>query len=57
MDKDQQLRLTEALTSGWKLARSVPAYLSEKEARFLMAAAVLAPANGVILEIGSFKGR
>jgi hypothetical protein len=57
MDKDQQLRLTEALTSGWNLARSVPGYLSEKEARFLMAAAVLAPANGVILEIGSFKGR
>jgi predicted O-methyltransferase YrrM len=57
MDKDQQLRLTEALTSGWNLARSVPGYVSEKEARFLMAAAVLAPANGVILEIGSFKGR
>jgi len=32
-------------------------YLSEREARFLMAAAALAPAQGKNLEIGSFKGR
>ncbi|GAC1409485.1 MAG: hypothetical protein NVSMB53_01830 [Gemmatimonadaceae bacterium] len=32
-------------------------YLSEREARFIMAAAALAPATGRNLEIGSFKGR
>jgi hypothetical protein len=32
-------------------------YLSEREARFVMAAAALAPAEGKNLEIGSFKGR
>jgi predicted O-methyltransferase YrrM len=50
-------RLEEALVAGWNLARPAPGYLSEKEARFLMAAAVLAPANGANIEIGSFKGR
>src|SRR5438876_12261609 len=34
-----------------------PGYLAEREARFLMLAAAGAPADGAIVEIGSFKGR
>jgi hypothetical protein len=35
----------------------VPGFLSEREAHFLALAAACGPAEGVILEIGSFKGR
>lgn len=41
----------------WRLARQASGYLSEREGKFLMAAAALTPAQGVNLEIGSFKGR
>lgn len=41
----------------WLLASRVKGYLSEREGKFLMAAAALAPADGANLEIGSFKGR
>lgn len=37
--------------------RAVPGHLTEREARFLALAAAAAPARGVILEIGSFKGK
>ncbi len=37
--------------------REAPGYLSEREARCIMIAAALAPAEGANLEIGSFKGR
>ena len=37
--------------------RDAPGYLSENEARCIMIAAALAPAEGVNMEIGSFKGR
>lgn len=37
--------------------KEAPGYLSEGEARCIMIAAALAPAEGVNLEIGSFKGR
>jgi hypothetical protein len=37
--------------------RAAPGFLTEREARFLALVAVCAPARGVILEIGSFKGK
>jgi len=49
--------LASAIDAGWEHVRSTPGYLTEREARFLMAAAVLAPGQGAIVEIGSFKGR
>ena len=45
------------IDEGWKRASVTTGYLSEREARFIMAAAALAPARGRNLEIGSFKGR
>jgi predicted O-methyltransferase YrrM len=41
----------------WALMRAAPGFLSEREGRFLALAAALAPAEGTILEIGSFKGK
>jgi MMP 1-O-methyltransferase len=43
--------------AAWRVVRDTPGYLTEREAKFLMLAAVSGPANGAILEIGSFKGR
>jgi len=37
--------------------RAAPGFLTEREARFLALVAACAPARGVILEIGSFKGK
>jgi hypothetical protein len=37
--------------------RAAPGFLTEREARFLALVAACAPAQGVILEIGSFKGK
>ena len=37
--------------------RATPGMLTEREARFLALVAACAPAQGVILEIGSFKGK
>lgn len=42
---------------GWALMREAEGYLSEREARCIMIAAALAPAEGANLEIGSFKAR
>jgi len=41
----------------WRLAEHAKGYLSEREGKFLMAAAALVPVQGANLEIGSFKGR
>jgi|SRR5215212_9126541 len=41
----------------WRVAKRARGYLSEREAKFLMAAAALAPAEGSNVEIGSFMGR
>lgn len=41
----------------WELARQAKGYLSEREGRFIMAAAALSPAAGANVEIGSFMGR
>lgn len=37
--------------------RAAPGFLTEREARFLALVAACAPAQGVILEIGSYKGK
>ena len=37
--------------------RATPGFLTEREARFLALVAACTPADGVILEIGSFKGK
>jgi len=47
----------QALNDGWALVRETPGYLTEREARFIMTAIALAPATGLNVEIGSFRGR
>jgi MMP 1-O-methyltransferase len=49
--------LDAAIEQAWQQTRSVPGFLTEAEARFLALAAACTPARGVIVEIGSFKGR
>lgn len=49
--------LPGVLDAGWARAAPTAGYLSEREARFLMLVVALAPAHGVTVEIGSFKGR
>ena len=49
--------IEEVIDAGWRLVAPTTGYLSEREARLIMAAVAVAPAQGKILEIGSFKGR
>jgi hypothetical protein len=49
--------LDTALDEAWDAAKHVPGFLLEQEARFLGMMAVCAPRDGVIVEIGSFKGK
>ena len=49
--------LEAALDEAWAAAKDVPGFLLEQEARFLGRMAVCAPREGVIVEIGSFKGK
>ena len=49
--------ISAIIDQGWRRVSVTTGYLSEREARFVMAAAALAPAQGKNLEIGSFKGR
>lgn len=49
--------IAAVIDQGWRRVSATTGYLSEREARFVMAAAALAPAQGKNLEIGSFKGR
>ncbi len=46
-----------AVDEAWSRVRVAPGFLTEREARFLALAAACTPARGVILEIGSFKGK
>src|SRR5437762_2170475 len=46
-----------AADEAWERVRVAPGFLTEREARFLALAAAYTPARGVILEIGSFKGK
>ena len=49
--------LEAALNDAWHAAKDVPGFLLEDEARFLGMMAACAPRDGVIVEIGSFKGK
>lgn len=49
--------LIATIDEAWALMRAAPGFLTEREGRFLALAAAAAPAAGVILEIGSFKGK
>jgi MMP 1-O-methyltransferase len=49
--------LDTVLAHSWEETRKIPGHLSEVEARFLGLLASSTPAEGAILEIGSFKGR
>jgi predicted O-methyltransferase YrrM len=49
--------LDAVLDEAWEAARQVPGFLMEDEARLLGTIAACAPAAGVIVEIGSFKGK
>jgi predicted O-methyltransferase YrrM len=49
--------ISAIIDQGWRRVSATTGYLSEREARFVMSAAALAPAQGKNLEIGSFKGR
>ena len=49
--------LEAALSDAWHAAKVVPGFLLENEARFLGMMAACAPRDGVIVEIGSFKGK
>ena len=49
--------IEEVIDAAWPRVAATTGYLSEREARLLMAAAALSPAEGKNLEIGSFKGR
>jgi predicted O-methyltransferase YrrM len=49
--------LEAALNDAWHAAKDVSGFLLENEARFLGMMAACAPRNGVIVEIGSFKGK
>ena len=49
--------LEAALNEAWHAAKDVPGFLLENEARFLGMMADCAPRDGVIVEIGSFKGK
>src|SRR5438874_7040860 len=50
-------QISAIIDQGWRRVSATTGYLSEREARLIMAAAALAPATGKNLEIGSFKGR
>jgi len=49
--------LDRVIQEAWEKTRPVPGFLLENEARFLGLLAACTPAKGLIVEIGSFKGR
>jgi len=49
--------LDYVIEEAWQKTRSIPGFLLENEARFLGLLAACTPAQGLIVEIGSFKGR
>ena len=49
--------LGAAIDEAWGRIRAAPGFLTEREGRFLALLAACAPAQGAILEIGSFKGK
>src|SRR5256885_8307811 len=51
------LDFPSAADEAWERVRVAPGFLTEREAGFLALAAACTPGQGVILEIGSFKGK
>jgi predicted O-methyltransferase YrrM len=49
--------LNEVVERALELSRGVPGFLGDDEARFLAMLAACAPAEGTIVEIGSYKGK
>jgi hypothetical protein len=49
--------LDRVIQEAWEKTRPVPGFLLENEAKFLGLLAACTPAKGLIVEIGSFKGR
>ncbi|HET8713604.1 MAG TPA: class I SAM-dependent methyltransferase [Gemmatimonadales bacterium] len=49
--------LAEAIDEAWARVRVAPGFLTHREGRFLALVAACAPAQGTILEIGSYKGK
>jgi hypothetical protein len=49
--------LEKVIEDAWHATKDVPGFLGENEARFLGLVAACVPAPGLIVEIGSFKGR
>jgi hypothetical protein len=49
--------VNQTIENGWQRARLIPGFLHENEARFLGTLAACTPAQGAIVEIGSFKGK
>jgi len=49
--------LDKVIDDAWSATKDVPGFLGENEARFLGLVAACVLAQGVIVEIGSFKGR
>lgn len=49
--------LERVINAAWEKTQRVPGFLLENEARFLGLLAACTPAPGLIVEIGSFKGR
>ncbi len=47
----------QTIEKAWQRARLIPGFLAENEVRFLGTLAACAPAQGAIVEIGSFKGK
>lgn len=49
--------VNEAVEQALRLSRAIPGFLGEHEARFLAVLVACTPADGAIVEIGSFKGK
>ena len=49
--------LDNVIEEAWQKTRRVPGFLGENEARFLGLLAACVPAEGAIVEIGSYKGK
>lgn len=47
----------DAIDLAWARIRAAPGFLTEREGRFLALIAACTPAQGTILEIGSYKGK
>ena len=49
--------LSQVIDHAWQLTAQIPGYLLENEAKFLGFLAAVAPRDGAIVEIGSYRGR